>query len=94
MRVRVVRKLADCVDGVDLSRCGEGDLIDLTEHDARLIVAEQWAVPARRVSDSTAEAFDRRGSDVYQRLLDKHEQIEQERRRRERRVDSPTTQPA
>ena len=51
MRVRVTRKLAECVDGVDLSRCREGDVIDLTEPEAQLIIAEQWAVPARRASD-------------------------------------------
>ena len=86
MRVRVTRKLADCLDGVDLSRCGEGDVIELPEPEARLIVAEQWAMPARRASDREAVAADRRSSDLYQRLRDKQEQIEQERRRLQRRA--------
>lgn len=91
MRVRVVRKLADCVDGVDLSHCAEGDLIDLAESEAQVIVAERWAVPARRTSDSTpfSVAADRRGpDDLYQRLRDKREQIEEERRRLRRRGSS------
>jgi hypothetical protein len=88
MHVRVVRKLAECVDGVDLSRCSEGDVIDLAEPEARLILAEQWAVPARRVSDFAASTADRRGSDLYQQLRDKHEQIGQERRRGERRGET------
>jgi hypothetical protein len=86
MRVRVIRKLADCVDGVDLSRCGEGDVIDLTEPEARLMFAEEWAVPARRSSDSAAVAADRRSSDLYQRLRDKQDQIEEERRSLQRRA--------
>jgi hypothetical protein len=92
VRVRVIRKLADSVDGVDLSRYREGDVVDLAERDARLIVAEEWAVPARRRADSIPFASDRRGSDVYQRLRDKHEQIEEERRRLQRRT-SDQTQP-
>jgi hypothetical protein len=86
MRVRVTRKLAECVDGVDLSRCREGDMIDLTEREAQLIVAEQWAVPARRAADSGPVAGDRRGLDLYQRSQDS----DQERRHRERR-ESPST---
>lgn len=91
MRVRVIRKLADRVDGVDLSRCNEGDVIDLAEPEAYLIVAEHWAVPARRRSDSIPFAADRRALDVYQRLRDKRDQIDQERRHEQRRAgDQPT----
>jgi len=91
MRVRVTRKLAECVDGVDLSRCREGDVINLAEREARLIVAEQWGVPARRRSDSIPFAADRRGSDLHQRLRDTCEQVDRERRRGERRAEPPTT---
>jgi hypothetical protein len=51
MRVRIVRKLADQVDGIDLSGRHVGDVIELPEPDARVIVAEQWAIPARRRAD-------------------------------------------
>lgn len=107
MRVRIVRKLADWVDGVDLSHCTAGDVIDLAERQARLMIAEQWAVYARREADRVASAAsegasvatlaqgrrlgaDRRHSsrvtDLYERLRDKREQIEQERRRLRRRA--------
>jgi len=51
MRVRIVRKLADQVDGIDLKGRDVGDVIELAEPDARVIVAEQWAIPARRRAD-------------------------------------------
>src|SRR5258705_752683 len=51
MRVRISRKLADSVDGIDLSHCAVGDVIDLAERQARMIVAERWAVFARRAAD-------------------------------------------
>jgi hypothetical protein len=45
MQVRLVRKLADRVNGVDLTRFAIGDTIDLPERDARMLIAEGWAVP-------------------------------------------------
>ena len=45
MRVRLMRKLAEVVDGIDLSHCAEGDVIQLSERQARLLVAEMWAEP-------------------------------------------------
>jgi hypothetical protein len=106
MRVRVVRKLAEWVDGIDLRHCTVGDLIDLPDSQAQIIVAEGWALFARRAADcigSTAPGEplpsavverrrlvkDRRLLprliDVYQRLRDKREQIDGERRRLQRR---------
>src|SRR5438445_8245909 len=52
MRVRVVRKLADFVDGIDLTHCTVGDVIDVSEPEALAMVAERWALPARRSSDA------------------------------------------
>ncbi|MBI4265121.1 MAG: hypothetical protein HY657_12165 [Acidobacteria bacterium] len=45
MKVRLTRRLAECVDGIDLSRRGVGDVLDLSEREARTLVAEGWAVP-------------------------------------------------
>ena len=119
MRVRVIRKLADHVDGIDLTHCDVGDVIDLAEPEARAMVAERWAVPARRSSDARrfsvhrsvdggTVAGDRRSSssrrhswsdsDLYNRLRDKRDQIERERRRLNRRSTdeghSPTSHAA
>jgi len=47
MRVRLVRKLADNLDGIDVSGYREGDVLDLPAGRAALLIAEQWAVPVR-----------------------------------------------
>lgn len=48
MRVVLQRKLADVMDGVDLRGYATGDVIDLASADARLLIAEAWAIPDRR----------------------------------------------
>jgi hypothetical protein len=47
MRVRLVRKLADELDGIDVSTWNEGDVIELPRAEARLLIAEGWALPFR-----------------------------------------------
>jgi len=51
MRVRLTRKLAEQIDGVDLSRHNIGDCFDLPESEGRLLVAEEWAFLERRTVD-------------------------------------------
>ena len=48
MKVRLMRKYAERIDGIDLRGREPGDLLDLSTGDARLLVAEQWAIPERR----------------------------------------------
>lgn len=48
MRVRLTRKLAERLDGVDLTEYKVGDILNLTTSDAQLLVAEQWAIRERR----------------------------------------------
>ena len=48
-KVRLTRKFADRLDGVDLSKVRPGEQIDVTEHEAELLIAEGWAVPADQV---------------------------------------------
>ncbi len=43
MRVRLVRKLADLIDGVDLSKYQVGEILELPRRKARLLLAEGWA---------------------------------------------------
>ena len=51
--VRLTRKFAEMIDGVDVSGARPGEELDVTLHEADLLVAEGWAeyVDAR----STAE---------------------------------------
>ena len=50
VRVRLVRKFAEMIDGVDLSGRAVGDTFHVPPEDARLLVAEEWAVPAKQTS--------------------------------------------
>jgi hypothetical protein len=48
MKVLLTKKLAECIDGVDLNHARVGDVLDLPARQARLLLAEQWAVPYHR----------------------------------------------
>jgi len=59
--VRLTKKLADCLDGVDLAGRHVGDLLDLPAREARLLIAEHWATPAeRRRTQGAAPGVERR----------------------------------
>lgn len=62
MRVRLTRKLAEAVDGIDLSAHGVGDILDITPGDAQLLIAEMWAVPEDLAG--TADTVDDKGPRV------------------------------
>ena len=49
MRVPLTKKLSTVIDGVDLSAHEAGDVFDLTWLEARLLLAEGWAVRQREV---------------------------------------------
>lgn len=51
MQIRLTRKLADCIDGVDLSRYFVGDVLDLPEREAHLLIAEEWASLSNPAAD-------------------------------------------
>jgi hypothetical protein len=63
MRVRLTRKLAPLVDGVDLSSHEVGDVFDLPEEQARLVIAEDWAILERRTSQNPSSGERRRCED-------------------------------
>jgi hypothetical protein len=50
MRVWLKRKLAECIDGVDLRDYCVGDTLELSTREACLLVAEEWAASDRRLS--------------------------------------------
>ena len=43
--VRLTRKYADAIDGIDLSGTQVGDRLNLSRRDARMLIAEGWASP-------------------------------------------------
>ena len=46
MRVKLVRKFANALNGVDLSTVNVGDLVDLMPYQARMLILEGWAEEA------------------------------------------------
>jgi len=48
VRVTLIRKYAEIIDGVDLSHHVVGETFRLPRNEARLLISEQWAIPAPR----------------------------------------------
>ncbi len=46
MRVKLVRKFANVLNGVDLSKISVGDVLDLMPYQARMLILEGWAEAA------------------------------------------------
>ena len=45
VKVILIRKLARVLNGIDLTACHEGDVMEMSNQDARVLIAEGWAVP-------------------------------------------------
>lgn len=45
VRIRLTRKLAAVLNGVDVSSLEIGDVIELPDSAARMMIAERWAEP-------------------------------------------------
>jgi hypothetical protein len=102
MWIRLTRKLADFLDGIDVSDRREGDRFELSTFEAQLLIAEGWAqalIPDLRtghfgtVKDSPAgDEPHRSDSDTLERLRQLREQMDrrsfaaQDRRRVEDRI--------
>jgi hypothetical protein len=43
MLVRLTAKLAEVVNDLDLTHCLEGDVIEVTDRDGAMLIAEGWA---------------------------------------------------
>ena len=86
MRVRLTRRLANSIDGVNLSAHQIGDVFEVTRHEAELLVAEAWAVVvtprAHRFQSrtgpkfSSAKADERRSVRMAEQVRDIGKQIE------------------
>ena len=50
MKIRLMRKLAEAIDGVDLADRSVGDVFEVPDVAGRLLLAEGWAI-----SDSTPQ---------------------------------------
>jgi hypothetical protein len=43
MKIRLTRKFADLINGIDLSKAHTGETLDLSTRDAEMLLAEGWA---------------------------------------------------
>lgn len=102
MQIQLVRKLANYLDGIDVTAYRQGDVFDLPRRDAELLIAERWAVAyygpsVREVRDvsmtpqlaTAADRNTRRSLDQIRRFreaMDTKRCAEQERRRAEDRI--------
>jgi len=102
MQIQLVRKLANHLDGIDVSAYRQGDVFDLPRREAELLIAERWAIAydgpaARELRDvsatpqlaTAADRNARRSLDQIRRFreeMDTKRCAEQERRRAEDRI--------
>jgi hypothetical protein len=73
MHVRLKRKLAEKIDGIDLSNQEVGDVFELPERKAQMLVAEGWAVLERRTHDGEQLVLAFRRSDDPGPLSSQHD---------------------
>jgi hypothetical protein len=45
MKVRLTKRFAEFIDGIDLSRAAAGEVLDLSSREAALLILEGWAAP-------------------------------------------------
>jgi hypothetical protein len=60
MRVRLIRKLANSIDGVDLTARQVGDTLEIPASEARILLAEEWAIRDSRSSNRRAKRASRK----------------------------------
>jgi hypothetical protein len=60
VRVRLTRKFAEALNGIDLSRAKAGEELELSEREAELLVAEGWALPLDTADDTPKGQHSRR----------------------------------
>ena len=65
MKVRLTKRLANVIDGVSLDGHVPGDVLNLPDRDARMLVAEQWAIPERREQSGEPPGHERRRQTPY-----------------------------
>jgi hypothetical protein len=51
VKVHLTRKFAQRINGIDLSSVQAGDYIDVTEHEAEILMKEGWASPVDTADD-------------------------------------------
>jgi len=61
MLIRLTHKLAERLDGIDLSHRSVDEIFDLSPHDAELLIAEGWATPVNELPSAAHRSPDKPG---------------------------------
>jgi hypothetical protein len=82
MKIRLTKRFAERIDGVDLSQVHTGDVLDVPPKEARILVNEGWADIVG--SDEESDTSTRRIPDEFKsRTSDEHaEAADRPRRKR------------
>jgi len=59
VQIRLTKKLAEVINGIDLSDRRVGDVVDLPKHEAEMLLAEGWASPVEPARRRRSDADDR-----------------------------------
>ena len=55
-KVRLTRKFANMINGIDLTAVRAGDELELSFREAEMLIAEGWAAPVERAHDKPPRA--------------------------------------
>ena len=55
MRIKLVRKFANAINGIDLASVSVGDVVELKNAQAILLIREGWAEPLDDESSTTSD---------------------------------------
>ena len=55
MRIRLLRKFANTINGIDLASVSVGDIVELKQPQAVLLIREGWAEPLDEESSTTSD---------------------------------------
>ena len=78
MRVRLTKRLANMIDGINLDGHTPGDVLTLSDREAQMLVAERWAIPERREQSGEPPGDERRRESPYGRPDQLHAQPDDE----------------
>lgn len=67
VRVRLMRKFAQIINGIDLSRAKAGEELDLSARDAEVLIAEGWAAAIDSANDKATRLTRKKRKSSFRR---------------------------
>jgi hypothetical protein len=63
MRIKLLRKFADALNGIDLTKANVGDVLNVKPHEAAILIAEGWAEEAAQNGNRNVGSQPRNATD-------------------------------